>query len=184
LTDGRLLIAQVATELSGLALVESGPDANILKWKHKSNGTKVFSEYRTKGSRPVEAGETEAQAAQSQGTTIDERMPRFRPLLILPDTGTSKLPIQQRADWEAQTRRANAESYSVTIKGWLPIFNIISTLKLSSVNFQGNMLISSFALKFDQGGKKTEFNLVPPDSFAPLPQPVIKKTAKDSPLNQ
>lgn len=184
LPDGRLIVARAATEVSSFAFVEGGPDGNILTYEHTSDGTKVFSEYHVKGSHPVAANETEAQAAQVKGKADDKRIGRFRPLLIVPDTKQNKTSAADRALWELQKRRADAEGFNVTIQGWLPALNVIAPLKLETSNFEGNMLISAHRLRFDGSGKKTILRFVHPDSFKALPTNTVTKDDKDSPLNQ
>lgn len=184
LPDGRLIISRVATETTKAAFIEGGKEGNILRYSHTTDGTKMFSEYTVKGSHAVTIQETEAQAAHVEGKAEDKRIPRLRQLLIIPDTAQNKTTAVDRAIWEMQTRRAQGESYSVTIKGWQPILNVIAFLKLPSLEFEGNMLISAYNLKFDKLGKSTIFKFVHPDSFRQLPTSTITKDKKDSKLNQ
>jgi len=175
---------QLARETTSAAFIEGGKEGNILRYSHTTDGTKMFSQYTVKGSHAVTIQETEAQAAQVQGQAEDDRISRLRQLLIIPDTSQNKTTAVDRAIWEMQTRRAQGESYSVTIQGWQPILNVIAFLKLPSLEFEGNMLISAYSLKFDQGGKTTTFKFVHPDSFKVLPTSTIKKDDKDTNLNQ
>ena len=184
LPDGRLIISRVATETTTAAFIEGGKEGNILRYSHTTDGTKMFSEYTVKGSHAVTIQETEAQAAQVEGQATDDRINRLRQLLIIPDTSQNKTTAVDRAIWEMQTRRAQGESYSVTIKGWQPILNVIAFLKLPSLQFEGNMLISAYTIRFDQSGKTTTFKFVHPDSFRALPTSTITKDKKDTNLNQ
>jgi len=183
LADGRILIARASEVVSNGAFVEGGNEGNILEYSHDSNGTKLFSEYKVKGSHPVQAGETEAEAAQVEGEAKDTRQKRLRRLLIIPDSSQRRVSAQDRAEWEMQTRRADAESYSVKINGWQPVLNVLALLKLPSIQFEGNMLISAYTLEFGEKGKTTTLKFVHPDSFTAFPTPQIKKDKKDSNLN-
>lgn len=182
-TNGNLIISRVNKSVSAHQFILGGPDANIVKWSASVDGTKVFNRYVTKGSKKVEPGETEAQSVHLKGETLDERVPRHRPLLILPDKSVNRVSVQDVADWEATNRRANSQAHTVTINGWLPIFNIVALLHIKPIGFKQNMLISSYNLSFDNSGKTTELTFVHPESFTPLPKGKITGDDKDSPLS-
>ncbi len=181
LEDGTLFITRVGTETSDVAFSEG---LNVLSASSSSDWSEVFSKYQVKGSRAsTKDDSTEKEATQIKHDTDDNRMSRYRPLMIIPDSEQKNVSAKARAEWEATTRIAKAEGHTVTVQGWLIALNVLAALELPSFGVSGNYLIESYRIVADNEGKRTEFNLVHPRSYDPLPTGSIEKDDKDSKLN-
>jgi len=188
LPDGRLLITRASTERVtdefGKTTMSSFIEGdNILSITANTNWSEVFSEYIVKGSRQSTVDDaTEEEATQIEGCTTDTRIPRFRPLIIVPDAEQSNVSAKKRADWEATTRIGAAEDYTIIRQGWQPSINKLAYVKSPSLAVDGDYVIASFRLIADESGKRTEFNFVHPRVFTPLEADEVVKDEKDTEL--
>ena len=188
LPDGRILITRASTERitpdgSKSQMTAFVEGVNILSAKAISDWSEVYSDYIVKGSRqstPEDA--TEEEATQIEGCTLDTRITRFRPLIIIPDGELNNVSAKQRSQWEATVRIARAEGYSIVRQGWQPEINRLAPLELPFAGFKGDMLIKSHRLIADENGKRTEFVFVHPRSFAPLEADDVIADDKDTAL--
>tara|TARA_R100001230_G_C5681667_1_gene188868 strand:- start:232 stop:1299 length:1068 start_codon:yes stop_codon:yes gene_type:complete len=181
LEDGSLYITQVGTENASDALVEG---LNVISASSSSDWSEVFSLYEVKGSRPSTNDDaSEEKATQVKAQAKDTRMTRYRPLMIIPDSEQKNVSAEARSQWEATTRIAKAEGHTVVRQGWQFVLNQLKTLELPSFGVSGDYLVESFRMTANEDGKQTEFRLVHPRSYDPLPDGEVKKDAKDSKLN-
>ena len=179
--DGSLYITRVGNQSSGVALAEGN---NVLSASSSSDWSEIFSVYEVKGSRASTTNDSsESNATQVKAQTTDSRMSRYRPLMIIPDSEQKNVSAEARSQWEATTRIAKAEGHTVTRAGWQIILNQLATLELPSFGVSGEYLVESYRLTANEQGKQTEFRLVHPRSYDPLPSSEITKDTKDSNLN-
>jgi len=177
--NGQIFITRASTQRGSLSLVEG---KNILNHTINLDWSEVFKEYLVKGSRQSQKNDPEDEVTQVEACAIDERFPRNRATIIMPDTEVTVDSAQEIADWNASTRMGKAEAYTATIQGWFPVFNEIAYVKIDSYDLDADMLIEGYELIADDGGKKTTFNVVHPRAFALLPSNIITKDSKDSNL--
>lgn len=181
LEDGTLLITRVGTETSENALSEG---LNVISASSSSDWSEVYSVYEVKGSRPSTSNDSSEQdATQVKAQTADTRMTRYRPLMIIPDSEQKNATAKARSEWEATTRIAKAEGHTVVRQGWEIALNVLKDLELPSFGVSGTYLVESYRITANEQGKQTEFRLVHPRSYDPLPSGKVTKDAKDSKLN-
>jgi prophage tail gpP-like protein len=160
------------------ALIEG---INILHAAAKYDGTDRYHRYVISSQVPG-TDDASGEATRIQAEAVDEAVqPTSRVLLIRPDKGYNAADAKRRADWEARTRAARAETVTIAVQGWrqpsgaLWPINAISRVKSPRmVGVDGDMLISQVEFSIGEGGRVTQLNLVRPDAFEPEPQATVK----------
>jgi len=181
LPDGRLIITRTSDVVIDRAMIEGD---NIKAADGVSDWTEVFSEYTVKGSRASTGKDTkEKDATQSVGCTLDTRVNRFRPIIIVPDSETENVSAKARSEWEATIRIARSEGWTIEIQGWLPVVNQLAYIEIPTFAFKGNLLIESYELIADEKGKRTILTFVHPRSFEPLATENVEASDLDTLLN-
>ncbi len=126
------------------------------------------------------AGTDEAagEATRIQAQATDEGVRRTeRVILIRPENGLSVADARRRADWEARTRAAKAETVTIGVQGWQqpngslwPVNALVRVKAPRMIGVDGDMLISQVEYSIgDSGGEVTQLRIVRPDAFTPEP---------------
>lgn len=115
---------------------------------------------------------------------IDEGVRRTgRNLLIQPAGGINAKDARRRADWEARTRAAQAEAFTVAVLGWrsgdtIWPLNALVHVHAPAAGVVGDLLISQVEHVISSAGKLSYLRLVRPDAFDPEPQAVVRDPAR------
>ncbi len=175
---GGILITRAGTERAA-NLVEG---LNIETGSSKFDATDRFRRYLISSQVPG-TDEAFGEACRVQAEATDFGVQRTsRVLLIRPDKGYNTADARRRADWEARSRAARAETVTIGVQGWtqpngqLWPLNAIARVKAPRLlGVDGDMLISQVEYSIgDSGGQITQMHLVRPDAFEPEPQATVK----------
>lgn len=109
-----------------------------------------------------------------------------RVLMVRAEGSVTIQQAQDRANWEAVVRRANAIAVDVTVQGWeqqdgsLWPVNALVQIQAPVLGVVGEMLISEVTYSLSEGGTTTELTLRDPNAF--LPQPEVPESEVVVPL--
>lgn len=182
ITDGigALVLIRPNGARGSTALVEG---ENVVAARANYSLADRFSQYVVKGQSAGGDDIFGEAAAAVQGKATDGGVKRYRPYIVLAETGASISQAEERARWEATVRAARGSKATVTVVGWRqgdagPLWNVnrLVSCALPTLGIAGDMLISGvqFAQSLE-GGTVAVLDLVRPDAF--LPEPVIEKAA-------
>jgi len=176
--DAKIIIDVAGIELADIALIEGD---NILEASGNIDYSEIFSVYTVKGDRPSTPQDKTEEETQSKADFEDKTLGRNRPLIIMSDGQTTNGTAEQVAKWEATTRLAKSETYSIKVQGWHNVINKLVTVNsptLKLVNAQ--KLISAVTLVQNQDGEHTIFTLVPKNAFDPTPGELLEADKNNS----
>lgn len=123
-------------------------------------------------------GET---ASEPEGRAKDKAVGRYRPTLVVCDTGVDRSSCKQRADWEVRRRWGESRGVTYTVAGWrhaegvwrpgylVPVYD--PWLNLDGVEW----LITEVQLILDEQGERAEIRVAPPSSFDLQAQPELEQ---------
>ena len=173
--DGRggILLTRTGSRRAAVELVQG---RNILEADGTLDGSERFSQYLVKGQAGYSEetdGEIEAHASAS---ATDAGVTRYRPLLIVADTGANDATAQERATWEANTRLGRSAEAGITVQGWrqtpngaLWEPNTLIRVRSPWLRLDGEMLIRQITMNKSGSGTTTKLDLVSPQAFEPEP---------------
>lgn len=184
-------VLAVSDGIGGLVLTKPSTDQaagrlvlgeNILSGDAEINWTQRFSDYIVKGQREADsgsdqdfgAGEDFGQEAVSEpeGRANDTAIKRYRPTVILSESGGFDLSTQARAAWQRSFNQSRSKTVTYKVAGffatqdllWLPnqIVNVVDPrLKINR-----DMLIISVEYSKNARGSITTLTLGLPEAFA------------------
>lgn len=170
---GGLLITRAGTKRAVVGLVQG---ENILNASGSIDHSQRFQTYLVKGQaayNPYSEGETEAHI---EGGTRDSGVSRYRPLLVVAESGSTNASAQERATWEANSRIGKSATASVTVQGWRqkpggPLWEpgMLVQVKSSWLRMDGEMIIRQATFERGEGGTTTKLDIVSPQTFSPEP---------------
>lgn len=170
---GGLLITRAGGRRATVGLVQG---ENILSASGTIDHSQRFSSYLIKGQAAYSAdsdGETEAHI---EGSVTDSGIKRYRPMLIVAETGGTSAGLQERATWEANSRIGKSAGASVTVQGWRqspggPLWEpgMLVYVRSSWLRCDGEMIIRQATYERGEGGTTTKLEIVSPQAFAPEP---------------
>lgn len=179
---GGLLITRAGVRRATTALVQG---ENILSASGSIDHSQRFSRYLVKGQAsysPDSTGETEAHI---EGAVSDSGIKRYRPMLLVAETGGTTSSLQARATWEANSRIGKSAAASVTVHGWrqsptgaLWEPGLLVYVRSSWLRMDGWMLIRQVTYERGEGGTTAKLEIVSPQAFDPEP-PDGKKAKKE-----
>lgn len=171
MSDGRggLQLTRVSSRVLGIELRKG---VNLLAGDAEFSDRERFSDYRVLGQRRGSDGDgSPLEAAQVQASARDPEVRRYRPLDLVADEPGSRQELAEQAQFEAATRRGRGLSARVHVQGWehpggvwRP--NVRLRLADSWLGIRGEVLVTDVDLQFDDGGRRTQLTLAPPESFA------------------
>ena len=153
---------------------------NILSARGRDAMNDRFSDYLV-ASQTVAGDNVDPRAAATgNGTAKDPGVPRYRPLVLMVDVGsTGYAYLTQRAQWEATVRLGRALRATVTVQGWrdnsgaLWEPNTICRVDDDFLAIDGPLLISGVALSLDEeNGTRAELTLTRREAFTAAPLPL------------
>jgi len=186
--DGRLVFTAPAGK-GRAGTLELGK--NIKSGRGGFNNADRFSHYVVKGHGPGGGApaaslsekdkelwlKTYRQPVAGKAEARDAGVSRYRPLVLVADTGGNSASFQARANWEAARRKGEANRITYKVDSWGPDNGglwQINTLVNVRDPFEGidgeTYLVESVTYTLDEtGGSQTELALVHPDAYKPEP---------------
>lgn len=154
---------------------------NVLSASVEYDGAERYHRYLIASQVPA-TDEASGEATRIQAEATDDGVTRTsRVILIRPDKGYNQADARRRADWEARSRAARAETVTITVQGWTqpngslwPI-NALVRATVPRIGVDGDMLISQAEYSMGDGGQVTQLRLVRPDAFTPEPSATVKE---------
>lgn len=185
-SDGGVLLTRAGSIRAKTAL-EQG--VNIKSARGNLDTSQRFSNYIVKGqnaSSMTDDGELEAHA---EARVTDSDITRYRPLLVMAETGATNVSAKERAIWEANVRLGRGASASVTVRGWRqgvsasdPLWrpNVLVHVKSTFLRMDGDMLVRQVTYRrTPAGGTECDLDLVSPQAFSPEPPDKSKEEKKN-----
>ena len=141
-----------------------------------------YSEYIVKGQSPWANETTGFQESQVVGRATDPTVTRYRPLLLISETGSTNKIARERAIWESKVRIGKSLSASLSVQGWrqeeggeLWRPNLLVPVFSRYLKMNGTMLIRSVSYKRSENdGTVCTLGLVSPLAYSP--EPITKPT--------
>lgn len=136
-----------------------------------------YSEYTVLGQRP---GDNEAwgyDAAEPKGVAKDDRITRYRPLIVMGEKSLDFAKAKTRAEWERNVRFGRSQRVIYTVRGWtyatgkLWPLNRIVTVRDSFLGLDAQRLITGVTFIVDSSGIRTELSVMPREAFDLIPLP-------------
>lgn len=182
---GGLLLTRAGNTRAKVGLIQG---QNILDASGSIDHSQRFSAYAVKGQAAYSEdsdGETEAHI---EGAATDSGVRRFRPLLVIAETGTSSSAAKQRAIWEANSRIGKSAAASITVFGWRqmpggPLWRagLLVPVKSTWLRMDGDMIIRQVTFERGEGGTTAKLDVVSPQTYSPTaPDGVRLKTDKSA----
>lgn len=173
--NGRLVIARASKErIRSILLLGENILACSASFSHKDR----FSEYTVIGSRnPTDDDSTVDVWAHISAKSSDTAVARHRPLRINTSESIHQKTARLIADWERNVHYGQSQRIQYTVQGWnydtgkLWPINRLVAVKDESIGVDADLLISTVAFLLDDGGTRTEMELVPREAFDLLALP-------------
>lgn len=180
--NGDLVIDEIGSETLTTRLTMPG---NVIKIGSSIDTSQRFSEYRVKGQQGSTGTLTPKQQTQVSAKAKDENIERYRPLIIVAESGMGSAQAKERVEWEAAVRAGRSEELKVFINGWtdegaaLWTVNKIVSVKIDDIQFEDKMLIKRVAFRYNEtDGQSTELTLSYPEAY--IAKPVVPKKTGSS----
>jgi len=187
-SQGGLLITRAGTQQLSTTLRVG---ENLLSCNVKSDWRDRFSKYIVLGQAPGNDYFNGTAAAHISATATDRAIQRFRPtreLLLVSDTPDIGATLQDRTQWEANTRAARSFTVTAKVQGWRHAEGLWAPNRLVPVvsaeqHLDDTLLISAVEFGLSESeGTTTTLTLVPMDAFSlePARQAEAAAPATDS----
>jgi len=169
---GGLLITRATTTRVATELVEG---QNVLEAEGAATWRERFSTVTVVGVLPGSDGLFGA-AAAGKGVATDTEISRHRPLVMQAEDASDRAGLRVRAEWERNVRSGRGRRVSVTVPGWshaggLWQPNTRVGVSLPSLALAADLLITSVTHTLDDGGTRTQIEMVRPEAFDRIPMP-------------
>lgn len=156
----------------------------ILAASLRRDGSKRYSEYTTKAQLPA-AGLDTTEPVTISARVTDAGVPLHRPITIMPDGHETRAALKTRAQWERNTRVAQALEVNYTIAGWeakkgrLWAPNDLIPVRDSTFGIATDLLVveATFQLRSDE--ESTRLRLVHPNAYVVAKDPIPRKKRDD-----
>ena len=190
--NGNLVITRAGTTKAVTALqnIIGGEQNNIKSSSTNNDDVARFNRYQVQAQLNPSSSDVSFGAAtivDQTGSAIDGDIRSTRRLYFVAEESADGTTSKQRAEWEANIRRAQSRKYTATVAGfsqedgslWQP--NTLVTVNDEFASIKADMLIWSTSFSYDLGGGSvTTLECVPPDALSLIAQELIsqKKTDK------
>lgn len=178
---GGLLITRAGNKRASVGLVQG---ENILSASGSIDHSQRYRNYVVKGQAaysPYSEGATEAHI---EGGAADSGITRYRPLLVVAESGSTNGSAQERATWEANSRLGKSAAATIVVQGWRqtpsgPLWEpgMLVQVKSPWLRMDGQMIIRQATYERGDSGTTTKLDIVSPQAFSPEP-PDSKKGKK------
>ena len=175
---GNLVIAQAGsagTANTGLAL-----GVNILSGSAGFDYSEIYSSYQVKGQKSGTDDSSGVAASQLLGAAADSTLSRTRVLVVRQSGQADAGTCQQRADYEAQVRKAKANEIRYRVEGWrqgngaLWAPNLTTQVTDAIMGVNDSRLINECFYLLDDGGMVCEMAVIAPEAFLTDPEKAAK----------
>lgn len=167
--DGQLELIRPGDGTAAAQLVEG---ENILVGRARHDARERYSDYLVKGQASGDDHASGKAVAGPKASARDPAIRRHRPLMVIGEDQATPGSLAKRAQWEASTRAARAQSAQLTVAGWrrpdgaLWTPNILVGVKAPGLFIDGELLVSEVRLGKDESGTTTELTVTPREAFS------------------
>lgn len=171
--QGRLVITRVdQAARATTALVQGGPEANIISCNARFSAEEVYSEYICRGQSAGDDDTWGREAAHVEANAEDDGIGRRRVLVITPESGVTRAEARERATWEAAHRAGKSIDVGYRVPEWrqgdgaLWAPNMLVQVLDKKARLDGELLIYrvTYELSID-GGRVASLAVCPPARF-------------------
>ena len=189
LTDnaqGALVITRAGKDKTSTDLVSG---ENIKSASSAFDVRDRFSHYLVKGQQKGSDTIDAETAAHAAGSVTDKGVTRYRPMMLMAEEQADLDTAKKRAQWEANIRFGNSQSFSVTVQGWRHSAGVWQANKRVRLNdaylgVDAEFIIASVQMSLSNDtGTETTLELVRAESLTAEPisvKPAKAKTTKPS----
>lgn len=171
---GSLLITQAGRNRAKVRLQQG---ANIKSASGVLDASQRYSLYVVKGQNVSAMTEEGAQESHAESRVTDRGVTRYRPLVVMAETGATNASAADRATWEANSRLGKSASASITVRGWRQGLtgelwkpNLLVAVTSAFLRMDGDMLIRQVTYKRSaSNGTECELSIVSPQAYSPEP---------------
>ena len=171
---GGVLITRAGRTRSETSLQQG---VNIKSASGVLDDSQRFSLYVVKGQNVSASTDDAALEGLAEGRATDSQVTRYRPLLVMAETGANNASAKERAIWEANVRLGRGAQAQVSVRGWrqtpggrLWTPNIVVPIRASFLRMDGDMLVRQVTYRrTEQDGTVCDLDLVSPQAFSPEP---------------
>lgn len=147
---------------------------NMLQGQASFDVKDRFSSYVVKGQCACSDDWNSEAALQVKGTARDVQMRRYRPMVVTGEAQDAAGTLMQRAQWEADVRRAKSMQFELVVQGlrqangkvWR--HNRLVRVLAEPLRLDGDLLIAAVTYLVSDRGTFTELHALPADAFAML----------------
>ena len=166
---GNLVIVEVGS--AGKCFDRLKVGQNVLTGSSNWDASKIFSVYAVLGQHKGSDLEFGKQVSQDKGIAYDNRIGRYR-LLVIKDTGQSSNSLNEsRAEFEKNFRHADMMRSQHNVQGWRQTNgalwrpNSLVELEDPILQISGQFLINKIVLNLNQSGSITEIETISQDAY-------------------
>lgn len=179
---GGVLITRAGRRRASTSLQQG---VNIKSASGVLDDSQRFSLYVVKGQNVSASTDDAELEAFAEGRVSDTDLGRYRPMLIMAETGATNASAKERATWEANVRIGRGASATVSVRGWrqrpggaLWAPNLLVPVRASLLRMDGDMLIRQVTYRrTESDGTVCDLDLVSPQAFSPEPPDKKKEAA-------
>ena len=169
--DGDLVFTRVGPDRVGVVLRRG---ERIRSARGTFSDRDRYSSITVKGQRRSSDSDGDTPQVSISATALDKGVGRHRPLEIIVEEPGSKEDLQQRANWEATSRQAQALRAVLRVQDWfhpggLWLPNQRVHVEDSWLGIRREMLIAGVSWILDSNGRRSELTIAPPEAFDVLP---------------
>lgn len=179
---GNLVLAQAGAAGAAGALKQGD---NILSATGRLSSDKLFSDYAVLAQAPLSFDGRDSQL-EIIGKAKDSSCPRFRRFAEMAQDPADTSRANLRAKWRAAHNFGQATQATIYTQGWRQpggtLWKVNQTVPVKSPYLQldQELLIGSVTFILDQGGRRTELLVAPPEAFTPAPPKAKKPKGKSA----
>lgn len=181
---GVLLTSNAAGDLVITRAAQGAPVAELIEgrnilaahaqfsWRERFRDYTVLGQHKGDDSLPPDL------TAQAKSTSHDAGVTRYRPLVVLAETGAG---TRERANWERSVRAGRARRATISVEGWRhaggDLWQPNTTVRVRSpwIKIDGELLVCACTYSLDDRGARTELTVTPRDAF--VLDPTLGKAA-------
>lgn len=150
---------------------------NLLSFNADYSADDCFSDYFVFGTGKAKK--------KVQAHVQDKNVERYRPFILVDANATEKETVENRANWERNTRQSKSMVFKCSVQGWSHEGGLwkpgtICGLYAPSIFVDEplDLLVSQVNYTFGNGGSVTNLSLVQPQSYEPQPTTAAIKSPK------
>jgi prophage tail gpP-like protein len=188
---GRLVLREPGRDISEFELVLGD---NLSAARFTGDDSQRFSTYTVRGQRTGSDAAFGDIVARVEGSATDAGARGGRHLVVIAESTVTNQTAQERAQWEASVRAANAVRFDATLKDWrkdpsdskspLWAINELVAVRAAELSMDGYLLVRTVTLTQDETGQSAELSLVRRDAYQPQPDLSLEDDALKSWLEE